>query len=249
MKPVAILETGTPPPDLRDSFDDYPARFRALLGESVATVRFDVQAGRLPDDPAEFQGAIVTGSAAGVYDDLPWIAPLLDWLRNARGKTRLVGICFGHQALAQAFGGHVEKSDRGWGVGLHRYDVSGHEPWMYPRAPAVSIAVSHQDQVVVRPPDARVIAACDFTPYAALAYDDPTGGDNGAVSFQCHPEFQPEYAAALVEARRGHRIPHEVADQAIASLRGPNDRAVLTAWIRAFLMLTPPPAEDQGSGI
>ena len=249
MKPVAILETGTPPPDLRDSFDDYPARFRALLGESVATVRFDVQAGRLPDDPTAFQGAIVTGSAAGVYDDLPWIAPLLDWLRDARGKTRLVGICFGHQALAQAFGGQVEKSDRGWGVGLHRYDVAAHEPWMYPRTSAVSIAVSHQDQVVVRPPDARVIAACDFTPYAALAYDDPTGGDNGAVSFQCHPEFQPEYAAALVEARRGHRIPHDVADEAIASLKGPNDRAVLTAWIRAFLMLTPPPAEDQGSGI
>lgn len=249
MKPVAILETGTPPPDLRDSFDDYPARFRALLGEGVATVRFDVQAGRLPDDPAEFQGAIVTGSAAGVYDDLPWIDPLLDWLRNARGKTRLVGICFGHQALAQAFGGQVEKSDRGWGVGLHRYDVGAHEPWMYPRASTISIAVSHQDQVVVRPPEARVIAACDFTPYAALAYDDPAGGDNGAVSFQCHPEFQPEYAVALVEARRGHRIPHDLADEAVASLKGPNDRAVLTAWIRAFLMLTPPPAEDQGSGI
>lgn len=250
MKPIAILETGHPPPELRDKFDDYPARFRALLGEGVATVRFDVQSGRLPDDPAAYQGAIVTGSAAGVYDDLPWISPLLDWLRAARGKTRLVGICFGHQAMAQAFGGHVEKSDRGWGVGLHRYDVASHEPWMYPRAPAVSIAVSHQDQVVTAPPDARVVAACDFTPYAALAYDDPTpGGPNGAVSFQCHPEFQPEYAAALVEARRGHRISHEVADRAIASLGGINDRAVLTAWIRAFLMLTPPPAEDQGSGI
>ena len=250
MKPIAILETGHPPPELRDKFDDYPARFRALLGEGVATVRFDVQSGRLPDDPTAYQGAIVTGSAAGVYDDLPWISPLLDWLRAARGKTRLVGICFGHQAMAQAFGGHVEKSDRGWGVGLHRYDVASHEPWMYPRAPAVSIAVSHQDQVVTAPPDARVVAACDFTPYAALAYDDPTpGGPNGAVSFQCHPEFQPEYAAALVEARRGHRISHEVADRAIASLGGINDRAVLTAWIRAFLMLTPPPAEDQGSGI
>jgi len=250
VKPVAILETGTPPPDLRDSFDDYPARFRALLGEGVATVRFDVQAGRLPDDPTEFQGAIVTGSAAGVYDDLPWIAPLLDWLRNARGKTRLVGICFGHQALAQAFGGHVEKSDRGWGVGLHRYDVGAHEPWMYPRAAAISIPVSHQDQVVRVSPDARVIARCDFTPYAGLAWDDPEpGGPHGAVSFQCHPEFQPEYAAALVEARRGHRIPHDIADAALATLAQANDRAVLTAWIRAFLMLTPPPAEDQGSGI
>jgi GMP synthase-like glutamine amidotransferase len=175
VKPIAILETGKPPTDLQDAFDDYPARFRALLGEGVATVRFDVQAGRLPDDPTEFQGAIVTGSAAGVYDDLPWIAPLLDWLRAARGKTRLVGICFGHQAMAQAFGGHVAKSDKGWGVGLHRYDVVADEPWMFPRAASIAIPVSHQDQVLIPPADARVIASSAFTPYAGLAWDDPDG--------------------------------------------------------------------------
>ena len=78
MKPIAILETGKPPEALKDAFDDYPARFRALLGEGVGTVRFDVQAGRLPEDAGAFQGAIVTGSAAGVYDDLPWIAPLVN---------------------------------------------------------------------------------------------------------------------------------------------------------------------------
>lgn len=249
VKPIAILETGKPPTDLQDAFDDYPARFRALLGEGVATVRFDVQAGRLPDDPTEFQGAIVTGSAAGVYDDLPWIAPLLDWLRAARGKTRLVGICFGHQALAQAFGGHVAKSDKGWGVGLHRYEVVADEPWMFPRAASIAIPVSHQDQVEILPPDARVIASSAFTPYAGLAWDDPTGGKNGVVSFQCHPEFQPEYGVALIEARRGTRVPHDVADEAVASLSRANDRAVLTAWIRAFLMLTPPPTEEAGSGI
>lgn len=242
MKPIAILETGKPPEALKDAFDDYPARFRALLGESVQTVRFDVQAGRLPDDPEAFQGAIVTGSAAGVYDDLPWIAPLIDWLQAARGRTRLVGICFGHQIMAQAFGGHVAKSDKGWGVGLHRYDVLTQEPWMFPRAASIAIAVSHQDQVLTPPTDARVIASSDFTPYAGLAWDD-------AISFQCHPEFQPEYAAALVESRRGHRIPEELADQALASLEKANDRAVLTAWIRAFLMLTPPPVEAEGSGI
>jgi len=249
LKPIAILETGKPPADLQDAFDDYPARFRALLGEGVATVRFDVQAGRLPEDPTEFQGAIVTGSAAGVYDDLPWIAPLLDWLRAARGKTRLVGICFGHQALAQAFGGHVAKSDKGWGVGLHRYDVVREEPWMFPRARSIAIPVSHQDQVQILPPDARVIASSAFTPYAGLAWDDPAGGENGVVSFQCHPEFQPEYGVALIEARRGTRVPHDLADEAVASLSRVNDRAVLTAWIRAFLMLTPPPVEEAGSGI
>ncbi len=242
MKPIAILETGKPPDDLKDAFDDYPARFRALLGEGVATVRFDVQAGRLPDDPEAFQGAIVTGSAAGVYDALPWIGPLMDWLKSARGRTRLVGICFGHQAMAQAFGGRVEKSDRGWGVGLHRYDIVAFEDWMHPRAGSIAIPVSHQDQVVAPPADARLIATSAFTPFAGLAWDQ-------AMSFQCHPEFQPEYAAALVEARRGSRIPEAVADEALAGLARANDRAVLTAWIRAFLMLTPPPVEGEGSGI
>lgn len=242
MSRIAILETGVPPEALRDDYDDYPARFRALLGDGVPTTRFNVQEGRLPDDPAAFEGVVVTGSAAGVYEDHVWIPQLTEWLQAARGRTRILGICFGHQVMAQAWGGRVEKSDRGWGVGLHRYDILRDEPWMFPRADSVAIPVSHQDQVVAVSPDARVIAACAFTPYAGLAW----GRD--AVSFQCHPEFQPAYAAALVELRRG-RIPDAVADEAIASLQRPNDRALMTAWIRAFLLGTPPPTEAGGSGI
>ena len=242
MTRIAILETGVPPEALRDDYDDYPARFRALLGDGVPTTRFNVQEGRLPDDPSAFEGVVVTGSAAGVYEDHFWIPHLLDWLRTARGRTRMLGICFGHQAMAQAFGGHVEKSDKGWGVGLHRYDILGHEPWMFPKANSVAIPVSHQDQVVAVSPDARIIAASDFTPHAGLAWGED------AASFQCHPEFQPDYAAALVELRRD-RIPWDVADQALETLRRPNDRALMTAWIRAFLLGTPPPTEAAGSGI
>ncbi|MBA4001509.1 type 1 glutamine amidotransferase [Brevundimonas sp.] len=242
MTRIAILETGVPPEALRDDFDDYPARFRALLGDGVPTTRFNVQEGRLPDDPSAFEGVVVTGSAAGVYEDHFWIPQLLDWLRAARGRARLLGICFGHQAMAQAFGGQVEKSDKGWGVGLHRYDVLSHEPWMFPKADSVAIPVSHQDQVVAVSPDTRIIAASDFTPYAGLAWGED------AVSFQCHPEFQPDYAAALVELRR-ERIPAAVAHQALETLRHANDRALMTAWIRAFLLGTPPPTEAAGSGI
>lgn len=226
---IAILETGRPPRALIDRFGDYPSMFRALLGEGFEATTFDVQAGELPDDPAEFDGVIVTGSAAGAYDDLPWIAPLEAWLRAARGRTRLVGICFGHQIMAQAFGGRVEKSERGWGVGLHRYDIVSDEPWMRPPARTVAVPVSHQDQVTAIPPDARVIATSAFTPFGGVTYGDD------AISFQCHPEFAPDYAAALIEGRRGDRIDVAVADAAIDSLNGPDDRAVMGEWIRRFL--------------
>ena len=53
----------------------------------------------------------------------------------------------------------------------------------------------------------------------------------------------------VIEGRRGDRIPHDLADEALLSLEGANDRAVLTAWIRAYLLLTPPPVEADGSGI
>lgn len=227
MTRIAIIETGRPPGDLADRFGDYPTMFRDLLGPDFETQVFDAQAGDLPD-PAAFDGVIVTGSPAGVYEEDVWITRLLDWIRDARGRTRLVGICFGHQALAQALGGRVEKSDRGWGVGLQPYDIVSREPWMTPGADHIAIPASHQDQVVDLPPGARVTVASDFAPIAGLAFGDD------AISFQAHPEFPPAYAAALVEGRRG-RIDPVLVDRALTSLEGSNDNARLGAWIRAFL--------------
>lgn len=227
MTRIAILETGRPPEALAAAHGRYPDMFRALLGDDFTYETFDATAGALPD-PGAFEGAVITGSPAGVYEDHAWIPPLLDWIRAARGRLRLVGICFGHQAMAEALGGRVERSDRGWGVGLHAYAVEvGADP-AQPALATLSIPVSHQDQVVVTPPGARVIARSAFTPNAGLAYGDD------ALSFQCHPEFSPAFAAALVEGRRG-RIAPELVDQALESLQGADDRAALGAWLRRFL--------------
>ena len=223
---IGILETGEPPPELRARFGGYGDMFARLLGPDFATATYDVRAGAYPSQVEDHAGYIVTGSPAGVYEEHGWIAPLKEWLGRARGRARLVGICFGHQIMAEAFGGRVEKSARGWGVGLHRYEAIAAEPWM-DRPGAFSIAVSHQDQIVRQPPGSRVIGGNAFSPFGVLAYHE-----HPAISFQCHPEFDPEFAKALIESRR-ERLPDP--DAALATLDHPDDRARVAGWIRAFL--------------
>ena len=102
--------------------------------------------------------------------------------------------------MAQAFGGKVVKSDKGFAVGLHNYGVVSHEPWM-DDVDAFSIPASHQDQVIVQPPASVLVAADDFTAFAALAY-----ADHPSISFQAHPEFEPAFAEApWSQRRRGTR--------------------------------------------
>ncbi|HET9335375.1 MAG TPA: type 1 glutamine amidotransferase [Sphingomicrobium sp.] len=221
---LAILETGRPPGDLSSRFGGYPAMMAKMLGPRFDFEVCDVQAGQLPSVNGH-DAYLITGSPAGVYDPLPWIGGLLDFIRSASDK-KMVGICFGHQAMAQALGGRVEKSDKGWGIGLHRYAVDRVAPWM-DDAEEIAVPVSHQDQVIVQPPNTRILASSDFTPFAALAWTD-----RPAISFQFHPEFEPGYAKALIAARYD-QLPSP--DAAMASLDRPDDRSKVAEWIRRFL--------------
>ena len=222
---LAILETGRPPGDLADRFGDYPAMLAALVGEGFEIETFDVQAGELPD-PDAHDAVLITGSPAGVYDNYPWIAPLMAFIRAAK-DSKMVGVCFGHQVMSEALGGQVEKSEKGWGAGLHHYNILHAEPWL-DGAREIAIPASHQDQVVIQPPNTDVVAASDFTPFAGLAWTDRT-----AISFQFHPEFSPGFAKALIE-KRFDVVPDP--DAAIASLDAPNDNARVGGWIRRFLL-------------
>lgn len=237
---IGILQCGEIPEGLIPAHGGMADMMRRLLPPGRDATVHDVTRA-LPESPTDCDAWLISGSAAGVYDDLPWIAPLKHFLVSARGKAKLVGICFGHQVMAEAFGGRVVKSEKGWGIGLHRYEVTAAAAWMHSAGPPgiqgagppgmsdaapVRIAASHQDQVVQAPPGARTCLASGFTPFAGLDYGD-------AISFQCHPEFAPEFSIALLEGRR--ELHGAAGEAALESLRTPDDAPRMRAWIARFL--------------
>ena len=131
---IGILRAGRVNPKIVGRFGEYPRMAESLIqpkGDEFTFEYWPVTEGGIPDNPSRCDGWLVTGSRHGVYDDLPWIAPTGAFLRNAIEADRpVLGICFGHQLLAHALGGRVEKSDRGWGIGVQEYNVVRRPPWM-----------------------------------------------------------------------------------------------------------------------
>lgn len=230
---IGILETGKVSETLIDRHAPYEIMFRSLLRQvdpQAQTSVWDVVGkGEIPGAPDAMDGWIVTGSKYGVYDPMPWIDPLKGFLRRTyEARVPVVGVCFGHQILAEALGGKVEKSGKGWGCGVHSYAVTSAAPWMTDGEHPVRVHAMHQDQVVTLPPDARVVASSEFCEYAGLAYGDM------AFSMQPHPEFDAVYEADVINLRRGVAIPDDVADAGLATLEGGVDNDRVAQWIVGF---------------
>lgn len=225
---IGILLTGHAPDALIGATGDYDRFFQNLLrGNNFNYETYAVVDNEFPSGADAADAWLITGSRFGAYEPHAWIPPLEALIRDihARGQP-LVGICFGHQIIAQALGGKVEKFAGGWAVGREVYDT--------PHGP-VAINAWHQDQVTTLPDGARVLGRNEFCENAILAYGDHI------LTYQAHPEFTSRFVVDLIEARGRGVVPDALLDDAKTRADAPLDTSGVAADIANVLKGEPAP--------
>ena len=242
---IGILEAGLLRDELADRFDPYPVMFERFLGRAGRDLEFAAYSavrGQMPASISDCDGWLISGSRYGVYDQLEWMSPLQNFIRElAHARVPLVGVCFGHQIIAEALGGEVVKSDKGWGVGVQRYRIDQRQSWMRDHPPSIGLYAYHQDQVVTCPGSATVFSSSEFCPFAGLSYGE------SIISVQAHPEFEEAYERALLELFGGSVIPAEVAQAALAEMDAGAraDTQLLADWLVEFFLSCKAESENQ----
>lgn len=217
---IGILNTGHPPQELAEH-GGYDRYFRRLLGEDTFDYAvWNVVDGDMPTGVDDADGWLISGSKHGAYEAHTWIPPLEQFIRACYAAgVPMIGVCFGHQIIAQAMGGKVEKFAEGWAVGHTTYDIGGE---------TMAINAWHQDQVVEKPKMASVIGSNDFCLNAALLYGDRMW------TIQPHPEFDHDFIDGLIQHRGQGIVPDAQLAQAKARLAAPLDNHKIANQMRAF---------------
>ncbi|MBL1259238.1 MAG: type 1 glutamine amidotransferase [Thiotrichaceae bacterium] len=231
---IGILQCDSVRSQFKGQYGDYPEMITSLFHPFAPTFSYevyDVVAGHYPALLDACDVYITTGSQVSVYDDKAWIGVLQAFIiRLRKAKIKLIAICFGHQLVAQAFGGTVGKSVKGWGVGVHAMQVATVAPWMdvLPIDGVCQVLMSHQDQVLELPARAKLIAGSDFCPHAMFQLDE------SILTIQGHPEFSKPYAAALMGFRR-ELLGTPVFTAGIDSLTRRTDEQLIAQWVISFI--------------
>ena len=218
---IGILQTGHAPDEIQHELGDYDAMFaRFLAGQGFDFETYNVVDMAFPENAQSCDGWLITGSRHGAYEDHDFIPPLEDLIRAAyAADVPMVGVCFGHQIIAQALGGRVEKFAGGWAVGRQTYDWDGQE---------VALNAWHQDQVVDLPQGASCVAGNGFCENAALVYGQK------AFTVQPHPEFGDAMIDGLVRLKGPGVVPDPLLEQTKANYNKPNENQKLALMVASF---------------
>lgn len=226
---INILLCDTFPGLLPHSIPSYVSMFTRLFDSVCEGIDYEVFRAfddHFPPTDAAAGMYLITGCNQSAYDDTPWIKHLLEWIVSAsRAQCNMVGICFGHQCIAQALGGTVRRATVGWGTGIRESRLIDEEGLRYFPNGSMKLLYNHHDQVVKLPPKATLVATSAFCPVESFRID------RHVLTFQGHPEYVAEYAEHLLR-NFSYNEPRETVEQALQSLtKGQHQGTTVARWL------------------
>lgn len=230
---IGILECDHVDNDLRDKYDDYHEMFADLVHAQDSTIEFsvyDLINDHFPVDLSACDAYIISGSRYGVYEDIPWIHKAKELVvKLYEAKIPTIGICFGHQLIAESLGGKVVKAeDKGRGLGVQTWEITTQSNWMTDTsAKSLALNACHQDQVIKLPIDSDVLLSSDFCPIAGFQKDSVLG-------IQGHPEFDTEYTEYLFDKHKA-TLSKEAFIEAKNSFITPANSGFIGSWMVNFI--------------
>lgn len=230
---IGILVCDHVDQDYQEEFGDYDEMFTSLLkaeDDKIQVTVFDLVSDQVPTDVNDCDAYIITGSRLGVYEDIPWIHSAKELVKSIfEAKIPTVGICFGHQLIADALDGKVIKAvDKGHALGVQTWNITDHLDWMGDESlSSFSLNASHQDQVIQLPEGAQLFASSDFCPIAGFQLDS-------MLAFQGHPEFGRDYTEYLIEKHQKKLDPTSK-ETTLKSLEIHPDSAMIGYWMMRFI--------------
>ena len=230
---IGILNTDTLKTEFDTKYGQYPVMFSNVLLQAEPNLQirtYEVQFGDYPAALDECDAYLITGSKVSAYDDIAWIHELKNFIRSIhQHQKKLIGICFGHQLIAAALGGSVERSKEGWHVGIHSAMLKQNSVLFGSAEKEFDLIYNHQDQVVTMPRDSILHASCRNCPIAMLSIG------NHILSFQGHIEFEIAYAKDLLNMRRSI-LGEDIYLNAYESLNAKSMDTRVIDWILKFLI-------------
>ncbi|GAA5843381.1 hypothetical protein JCM3766R1_002935 [Sporobolomyces carnicolor] len=257
---LVILLDDCPLPPVREKYGNYHDIFVSLFQHSLSvstpihssaghkpgstrhtlTIEsYDVVQGVYPSDETirKANGVLLTGSAASAYENDQWIVDLVSFVKNLSNVNealKLIGICFGHQIIARAFGSMTEKNDKGWEVGTRSLDLTHTAKQLFTRV-KLSVHQMHQDHVPVLPEGFESLGSTEICPvHGMVKFVDPEGPKSlenvSIITLQGHPEFNAKIVNEVIEIREKKGVfSKEFADQSREDANE-HDDGTLLGW-------------------